>query len=255
MDGAAVASGFVVGSVVGMTGVGGGSLMTPMLIGWLGVPPAVAVGTDLVFASATKGFGSLAHWRHAQVNWTIVARMIAASATGALLTLLAMSQLGNPAAIAHWIRPALGVALLLTAVAVLFRAQLYGWAKQHPFFHDDAAQRKATLALGALIGVLVTLSSVGAGAIGVTALMLIYPFIHTRVIVGSDIAYAVPLTMIAGLGHATLGHFDLSLLLTLLAGSLPGIWLGTKLSTLMPERLLRALLCGCLTFAGLKVIQ
>jgi uncharacterized membrane protein YfcA len=251
---ATVLSGFGVGAVVGMTGVGGGSLMTPLLIGLLGVPPATAVGTDLVFAGLTKGFGALAHWRYNQVVWRIVGLMVAASVSSALLTLLGLHTLGNSTSIAHWIKPALGVALLLTALAVFFRSKLHALSRSHPLFSNERAQTAATLILAALIGVLVTLSSVGAGAIGVTALILIYPMISTHRIVGSDIAYAVPLTLIAGAGHAALGHFDLSLLVALLIGSLPGIWLGTKLSTLVPERVLRVLLCACLTFAGIKAL-
>jgi uncharacterized protein len=161
---------------------------------------------------------------------------------------------GSTASITHFIKPALGVALLLTALAVLFRSRLHELSRSHPLFTNTRAQTAASLILAALIGVIVTLSSVGAGAIGVTALILIYPLISTQRIVGSDIAYAVPLTLIAGLGHAALGHFDGALLIALLIGSLPGIWLGSKLSTLVPERVLRVLLCGCLAFAGIKAL-
>ena len=254
MDIATIFSGFGVGLIVGLTGVGGGSLMTPLLIGWLGVPPAVAVGTDLIFAGITKGFGAVAHSRHAQVNWLIVRRMVTGSVAGALLTLAVLKVMGNTAQIVALIRPALGVALLLTACAVLFRHRLHALVARKPLLKSDHAQAAASYLLSFIIGIIVTLSSVGAGAIGVTALLLIYPLLNTRVIVGSDIAYAVPLTLIAGLGHASLGHFGGTLLLTLLVGSLPGIWLGSKLSTFAPEGLLRSLLCGCLVFAGVKIL-
>jgi uncharacterized protein len=254
MDIATILSGFGVGMIVGLTGVGGGSLMTPLLIGWLGVPPAIAVGTDLIFAGITKGFGALAHARHAQVDWLIVTRMVTGSVAGALLTLLALKFLGNTANIVALIRPALGVALLLTACAVLFRHKLHAVVAKRPLFKSSAAQATASYVLAFIIGIIVTLSSVGAGAIGVTALLLIYPLLHTRVIVGSDIAYAVPLTLVAGLGHVSMGHFDGNLLITLLVGSLPGIWIGSKLSTFAPEGLLRTLLCGCLVFAGVKIL-
>lgn len=247
-------SGFGVGAIVGMTGVGGGSLMTPLLIGLLGVPPATAVGTDLVFAGVTKGFGALAHWRYNQVVWRIVGLMVAGSASTALITLWLLSGANSTQAITQWIKPALGVALLLTALAVLFRSKLLAASRAHPLFTAPRNQTLATLILAGLIGVLVTLSSVGAGAIGVTALILIYPLTATQRIIGSDIAYAVPLTLIAGLGHAALGHFDLSLLVALLIGSLPGIWLGSKLSTFVPERILRVLLSACLLFAGVKAL-
>ncbi len=251
---ATVLSGFGVGAIVGMTGVGGGSLMTPLLIGFLGVPPAVAVGTDLVFAGITKGFGAFAHASYDQVVWRIVALMVSGSVSAALLTLVYLHYVGNAQNIAHYIKPALGVALLLTALAVLFRARLHALSRKHPLFSNVKAQSIATVVLAALLGVLVTLSSVGAGAIGVTALVLIYPLVSTHKIIGSDIAYAVPLTLIAGAGHAMLGHFDVSLLVALLIGSLPGIWLGSKLSSLVPERVLRVLLCACLAFAGFKAL-
>jgi hypothetical protein len=253
--GVQIASGFAVGAIVGMTGVGGGSLMTPMLIGWMGVPPAVAVGTDLIFAAITKGFGSVAHWRHGHVEWRILQRMILSSSLAAIATLACIAKLGNPVALVQWIRPALGVALLLTALAVLFRHKLHAVAQVSPPFKSDAAQRTATFVLGSLIGVLVALSSVGAGAIGATALMLIYPLLATRIVVGTDIAYAVPLTLIAGLGHVLLGHFDGGLLVALLVGSLPGIWLGARLSTQLPEKVLRMMLCAALTAAGVRVMS
>jgi uncharacterized membrane protein YfcA len=255
----AIAGGFLVGAIVGMTGVGGGSLMTPLLIGLMQVPPAIAVGTDLLFAALTKGFGSLSHWRYGQVDWRIVGQMVGSSFLASLATLVVLhvwlqDNDTGATAMAKAIRPALGVALLLTALAVLFRARMHAAAQRRPLFRDARSQRLATWVLGSIIGVLVTLSSVGAGAIGVTALLLIYPLLPIRTIVGTDIAYAVPLTLVAGAGHALLGHFDLLLLLSLLVGSLPGIWLGARMSTLLPERALRALLCGCLTFAGIKFL-
>jgi uncharacterized protein len=251
MDITLVGIGLVVGLIVGLTGVGGGSLMTPILIGFLQVPPTIAVGTDLLFAGITKGVGSALHAKLQQVVWPIVAWLTGSSLLAAGLTLFWMRGHDSQVLFAP-IRSVLGVALLLTAVAVLFRDRLLDWAAQRPSF--ERYQALKTCVLGALIGVLVTLSSVGAGAVGVTALLLIYPNLPLPRVVGTDLAYAVPLTLLAGAGHAALGHVDWSLLAALLVGSIPGIALGASLSAAAPERLLRSLLSACLTFAGLKVL-
>lgn len=255
MDWMAVLSGFGVGAIVGMTGVGGGSLMTPLLMGVFKLNPAVAIGTDLWFAAATKTGGAWAHHRHGHVDYRITGLLLAGSLPAALATIALMHYTGLTKQGAGTLTFALGIALLLTAVTVAYRSawlavglRLERWIPEH-------RKPLLTLLCGLLLGVLVTLSSIGAGAIGATLILLLYPRLPAHRLVGTDIAHAVPLTLVAGIGHAMLGHVDWALLAALLVGSLPGIWLGARLTKSMPERLVRALLAAALVTAGLKVIH
>lgn len=256
-----ILAGFMVGLVVGMTGVGGGSLMTPLLIFVFGVKPHLAIGTDLLFAAFTKMGGTIHLARARVVDWRIVGQTALGSIPAALLTLYALQRLGpaNPAT-QSLMTSTLGVALLLTACATLYKALLGKAAPAHIAPEQLAqATRPRHWALpilfGAVIGALVTLTSVGAGAIGVIVLMLLYPALPLPRIVAADIAHAVPLTLVAGLGHASIGSVDWLLLAKLLAGSLPGIWLGTQLMRKTPERLIRSLLSVLLAYAGAKLIS
>ena len=255
-----IAAGFVVGLIVGLTGVGGGSLMTPILIFGFGIKPYLAIGTDLLFAAFTKAGGTLSLWRARQVEWRVVLHLSAGSIPAALLTLAVLHRMGPASAgVQAVMTTTLGVALMLTAAATLYKA-LRG--KAAPVRVAAGQERHAATArhwalpllFGALIGTLVTLTSVGAGAIGVTVLMLLYPLLPLTRIVAADIAYAVPLTLVAGLGHASLGSVDWPLLGLLLTGSLPGIWLGSRLGLQVPERAVRTLLSALLAYAGLKLI-
>lgn len=251
----AIAIGFGVGVIVGLTGVGGGSLMTPLMMGVFGLPPAVAIGTDLWFAGLTKVSGSIAHWRHKHIDNAILWQLLAGSIPAALATIGLMHATGVTKAWSSTLTLVLGIALLLTALVVFFRPtwQAVGLRLERWI----PASRKApwTVASGVLLGVLVSLSSIGAGAIGATLILLLHPRLDARKLVGTDIAHAVPLTLVAGVGHATLGHVDWGLLAILLVGSLPGIWIGAQLTRRMPERLVRGLLCMALLGAGLKVIH
>jgi uncharacterized membrane protein YfcA len=251
-------SGFLVGFIVGVTGVGGGSLMTPLLVLGFGVAPAVAVGTDLLYAALTKFGGSFAHSRHGTVDWKVVRLLAAGSVPAALLSLFALHALAlDPQHLKALITGVLSVALVLTALALLLKPQLQKLAAR-----PDGAARElqahhltaATVASGALLGVLVTLSSVGAGALGVVLLLFLYPRTPTARIVGTDIAHAVPLTLVAGLGHATLGTVDYGLLGSLLLGSLPGIYLGSHLGVKVPERVLRPILATMLIGIGGRLL-
>ena len=250
------AAGFAVGAIVGLTGVGGGSLMTPLLVLGFGVAPVTAVGTDLLFASVTKLGGAASHGLKGHVDWKVTGWLAAGSVPAALAAtaLLAVLPPAGPQARAV-VSIALGAMLVLTALALLFRKALYAWAARRgesrgPRRHPAAA----TVALGAFLGAAVALSSVGAGAIGVTALMLLFPTLAATRIVGTDIAHAVPITLVAGLGHAALGHVDTGLLASLLAGSLPGILLGSHLAARLPERALRGSIAAVMLFAGAKLI-
>jgi uncharacterized protein len=254
MDYLAVLSGFGVGLIVGMTGVGGGSLMTPLLMGVFHLPPAIAIGTDLWFAGLTKVGGSVAHHRMGHVDYGITARLLAGSVPASLATIACMHATGITKAFSSALTVALGIALLLTAVSVAYRR---AWLALGLRLQQRLPQQHLgalTVAAGALLGVLVSLSSIGAGAIGATLLLLLYPQLPTHKVVGTDIAHAVPLTLVAGIGHASLGHVNWVLLGALLVGSLPGIWIGARLTRLLPEHWVRRLLCASLLGAGVKVL-
>lgn len=259
-DLAFVFAGFFVGLVVGLTGVGGGSLMTPILIFFFDIKPYMAVGTDLLFAAFTKMGGTLKLARAKVIDWPVVLNLCAGSIPAALITLFILHKVGPASsAVQGLMTTTLGFALLLTAAATLYKA-LRGKAAPVSVLSGQekmAAKPKhwsLPLLFGAIIGTLVTLTSVGAGAIGVTVLMVLYPLLPLPRIVAADIAYAVPLTMVAGLGHASLGSVDWPLLSKLLAGSIPGIWIGSHLMAKTPERIIRSLLSFLLAYAGLKLI-
>lgn len=250
-------AGFSVGAIVGLTGVGGGSLMTPLLVLLFGFHPSVAVGTDLLYASVTKAGGTVAHKLRGTVDWSISGALAAGSLPAALLTLFALHHFlpGGIGAAANVISVALGVALILTSLALVFRHRLQRLSLSRQGAEPGAIRtRVLTVLTGAVLGVLVSISSVGAGALGVTALFFLYPRLPTAKIVGSDIAHAVPLTLVAGIGHWWLGSVDWALLASLLVGSLPGIWLGSQLSARLPEKFLRSALALMLVLVGTKLI-
>ncbi len=255
MDFLAIVSGFGIGAIVGMTGVGGGSLMTPLLLSVFKLSPAAAIGTDLWFAAITKTAGSASHHQAGHVEWRIVRLLLSGSIPASLATIALMHLTGLTKGWASALTFSLGIALLLTAVTVAFKqiwVKVGHWLER--WIHDG--NRPAlTILCGFVLGVLVSLSSIGAGAIGATLILLLYPKLAAHRIVGTDIAHAVPLTLVAGIGHATLGNVEWALLGSLLIGSIPGIWIGSQLTRKMPERLVRTLLCLSLVTAGLKVIH
>lgn len=261
-------SGFAVGLLVGVTGVGGGSLMTPLLVFLFGFKPAVAVGTDLLYAAITKTAGVwVHHGKHGSVDWKIVAWLALGSLPFAVLTLFAIKHfmaIGKETT--GMITFSLGVALLLTASALMIRAVLLRKKQVNTAIDDKLSAMKhagrfspgwqipATILTGAILGVLVTLSSVGAGALGTVALLFLFPRASTLRIVGTDLAHAIPLTAVAGWGHLMLGNVDLTLLGSLLVGSIPGIWVGSHLSAKIPEHYLRPVLASVLLLIGLKFV-
>jgi uncharacterized membrane protein YfcA len=255
VDWLAIISGFGIGAIVGMTGVGGGSLMTPLLIGVFKLNPAIAIGTDLWFAAITKSGGAWAHHRHGHVDYRITGLMLAGSIPASLATVALMHYTGVTKGWASALTFALGIALLLTAVTIAYRSAWQALGLRLERWLPESRKNVLTVVAGFLLGVLVSLSSIGAGALGATLILLLYPRLPAHRLVGTDIAHAVPLTLVAGIGHATLGHVDWGLLGALLIGSLPGIWLGAQLTKVMPDKLVRALLCVSLVTAGLKVIR
>ncbi len=245
----------MVGVLVGLTGVGGGSLMTPMLVLLFNINPAFAVGTDLLFASITKTVGTMVHSNKGTVDWRIVGRLAIGSIPAALLTLLVLYLEGTPGPrTAGTIKIVLGCALIVTAIAILFRPAILAWVG--PRLEGISARSTArwTIILGVALGALVTISSVGAGALGVTALLILYPKLEMRRIAGSDIAHAVPLTLVAGLGHLSIGTVNLAILASLLVGSIPGIILGSLLGSKASDTLLRPVLATTLFVVGFLML-
>jgi uncharacterized membrane protein YfcA len=250
-----ILSGFAVGFLVGMTGVGGGSLMTPLLILLFHVHPTTAVGTDLLYASVTKTGGSLVHGINKTIDWRIVARLTTGSLPASLLTLLVFHFLAiDAAAMNALVTKVLGAALLATALALLFRKKLLASYSRRVGVLNENQTTGFTVLTGAILGALVTISSVGAGALGVTALILLYPELPVVKIAGSDIAHAVPLTLVAGLGHLMSGGIDVSVLESLLLGSLPGIMLSSLFAPRLPDLALRLILAATLAFTGFRLL-
>jgi uncharacterized membrane protein YfcA len=251
-----VVSGFAVGMLVGLTGVGGGSLMTPLLTLLFGINPTVAVGTDLAFASITKSAGTIAHRVRNNVHWEIVRRLCLGALPAAVLATLALKYYGAlDKQIGQIIRYTIAFSVLLTVVAIIFRGRMQAWMNAHPGRQlHGRAQVIATVVAGAAIGTLVTVSSIGAGAVGATILVLLYPHLKPAEIAGTDIAYAVPLTAIAAFGHWWLGSINWELLFTLLLGSLPGITIGSLAARAVPEKFLRGLLATTLTGVAAKLV-
>lgn len=253
-DWTAVLAGAGVGLIVGLTGVGGGSLMTPLLISVFHLDRAVAIGTDLWFAGLTKVSGSVAHHREGHVDYRITGLLLAGSIPAAIGTMIYMHMEGLTRRGDSMLAYALGIALLLTAITVAFRPVWHRVGVWLERWITPQRQPSLTVVCGLILGVLVSLSSIGAGAVGATMILLLYPRMDVKRLVGTDIAHAVPLTIVAGIGHASLGNVNWSLLLALLVGSLPGIWVGAKLTKHLPETIVRFALCVCLVLAAQKVL-
>lgn len=257
-------SGGLVGFAIGLTGVGGGSLMTPILL-LMGYPAPVAIGTDLLYAAITKSSGALFHHRKQNVNWKAMFLLAGGSIPVSMaLMLLVMKQgLGESENYESLLTTLLGAMLVLTALVIGFQKriqrrlppveipavyrgidpQFYGYPQKHTAI--------MTFILGLILGFCVTMASVGAGAIGAAILFLLYPQWKASSVVGTGIAHAVPLTLVAGLGYLANGLVDLKLLASLLAGSLPGIYLGTHIGSLFSDKVMRTILVSALLVLGI----
>lgn len=247
-------AGFAVGMLVGMTGVGGGSLMTPVLILLFGMSPAVAVGTDLLHAAVTKTAGSLVNGFNHTIDWRVVRRLATGSIPMTIVTMSVLSALDiNSAAARELINAVLTFALIVTAVTLLFRDRIVRLSAGRLDVLTPRQAAVLTVIVGGVLGTIVSISSVGAGAIGVICLVLLYPKLPTARIVGSDIAHAVPLTLVAGIGHWFLGSVDLQVVMFLILGSVPGILVGSYAALRIPEFALRIVLAAALFVVATKL--
>ncbi len=245
MDVAFPLCGFAVGALVGFTGVGGGSLMTPILILLFRVNPLAAVGTDLLFAAATKAMGTRVHAYRGNVAWRVVGLLLLGSVPGSLVTIIMMARLPlHSPVLVHTVTLTIGVALLIAAAGLLFKQSADRFAAKIIGSRGGSSDARPALTvfLGLLLGVLVSLSSVGAGAVGIVVLRHLYPRLSAVRLVGSDIAHAVPLTLLAGSGHWLMGDVNWVLLGSLLLGSIPGICLASRCAHHVPEEILRRVL-------------
>ena len=254
----ATLAGFGVGIIVGLTGIGGGALMTPVLVLLFGVAPQTAVGTDLLFACITKAFGVIVHGRRGTVDWEVVRRLASGSLPAALFTLLLLGYFRSPQVRSGLIMHALGIVLLLTATGLVLRGRLHEVGKTlrtRTPIGFKRAQPGLTVLAGAIVGCLVALTSVGAGALGTVMLVYLYPYRLTAgKLVGTDLAHAIPLTLVAGAGHLMMGNIDVGLLGNLLLGSVPGILAGSLLSTRAPEGIIRNAIAGVLILVAGKLL-
>ncbi|TBR38084.1 sulfite exporter TauE/SafE family protein [Marinomonas agarivorans] len=258
-----IAAGLGVGFAIGMTGVGGGSLMTPLLL-MFGFPVHIAIGTDLMYAGIAKSAGVFVHAKKGNVNWSIMTAMALGSLPSSLLTIWFLSYYETPENYHHLLTSGLGVMLALTAIVIIFRKKLTQKSLLTHITPDEkhghAVSKPATKQLitvficGLILGGLVTLTSVGAGALGTAMLMILFPYLSAKNIVGTDLAHAVPLTLVAGLGHVLLGNVDYFLLAALLVGSIPAIYLGSSIASRVSNNLLQPLLATLLMGFGIKYL-
>lgn len=224
--------------------------MTPLLVLGFNIQPAIAVGTDLLYAAITKASGVWSHQKFHNINWSIVRNLSMGSIPGSVTCIIAIQFFDlSSETFEQIISFTLGLMLILTSIVIFFKDRLNNLLDKPKNYKPS---KYTIITLGAALGALVTLSSVGAGAIGSALLLLLYPSLRTRTIVGTDIAHAVPLTAIAGLGHLQLGHIDFNLLISLIAGSLPAIYIGTLVGEKIPENILKYTVASILLLIGLK---
>jgi uncharacterized membrane protein YfcA len=229
--------------------------MTPLLVLLFGFHPATAVGTDLLYASVTKSVGTAVHGKRHTVDWKIVGGLASGSVPASIVTLSLMGYFGvKGAGTAFVFNLLLGGALLVTSLTVFFRPLILRWAGHHIDTLEERRVTHWTVFIGVMLGVLVSITSVGAGALGTTALLILYPRLPVARVAGSDIAHAVPLTLIAGIGHWLMGSVDLVLMVALLAGSIPGIIVGSMVATRASDSVLRPVLAVTLLVSGVRLL-
>ncbi len=254
-----IIAGAVVGLIIGLTGVGGGSLMTPILVLGFGISPSIAVGTDLLYAAITKSSGVYFHQKHHSVDWTIVFLLASGSIPCSMATIILLEYIRDLGVnYDQLIMSILSGMLILTSIIVFSKNRLLAFIhNRHPensvIQHLRRLRPCITFIAGCALGTLVTISSVGAGAIGAAILFLLYPRKKSIAIVGTDLAHAVPLTTVAGFGHLHFGTIDFSLLAGLLVGGIPSIYIGSYIGKKLPDHILRPLIATLLLLMGIKL--
>jgi uncharacterized membrane protein YfcA len=252
--------GLVVGLFIGLSGVGGGSLVTPLLVLALGIKPAVAVGTDLLYSVPTKLLGAAVHHRQGTVNWRLVRYLVLGGIPAAVLGLVVLAVLQSTMGVASVnaaLKRALGIMLFVVSVAIVAKPLLARWMRQSD--QDDAiewtrGEAVRVAVLGAVVGFLVSLTSIGSGSLTVPMLYFLVPRLGLRRLIGSDVAFGAILIPVAAAGHLQMGHVDMSLAASLLVGSMPGVYAGSKLCARVPDTWFRPALASILVFAGTKLI-
>jgi uncharacterized membrane protein YfcA len=252
------AAGFGVGALVGLTGVGGGSLMAPIMILLFGIAPSTAVGTDLWFAGTTKIFGAWVHGKKGTIDMQILRRLFYGSLPAAALTLIWLYKTGAGQSHSQLMFKTLGATLILTSIAAVFRKRFHAFGQRmrgsRPI-EFKTLQPVLTVVAGVILGFLVTFTSIGAGALGAVMLLYLYPIrLTASKLVGTDIVHAIPLTILAGIGHLLMGNVNFALLGNLLLGSIPGIVLGSLASTYAPEKIVRSAISIMLAIVGIKML-
>ena len=264
MDWGLIAAGFGVGTIVGLTGMGGGALMTPILVLFFGVPPLTAVSSDLVASAVMKPVGSAVHIRRGGVDWRLVGWLCVGSVPAAFCGVLISKALGQGARVQDVVQIALGIALLLAVAGLVLRGYTRLRERSRQVRHGDSDGRAegplvvrplATVVLGALGGVVVGMTSVGSGSLIIVALLALYPMLRPNRLVGTDLVQAVPLVSAAALGHILFGDFRFDLTTALLIGSIPGAFLGAQLSSRAPGGLIRRALALVLLASALKLLN
>jgi uncharacterized membrane protein YfcA len=257
IDTAYAAAGALTGVVVGLTGVGGGALMTPILLIFFGVAPNTAIATDLWFAAITKLVGATVHHTNGDVDWQVAKRLWLGSLPMALLIVVIVS-LGAQVAKVDWLTMAIGVVVLITAIGLLVAPKLVDYARGRRISRPErfkAIQPALTVVAGGVLGLCVALTSVGAGALGSVMLLYLYPLRMTpHRLVATDIVHAIPLAMVAGLGYLFAGMVDWRILASLLMGSIPSVLLGGLLARKISGRWIQIALALVLMAGGVKVL-
>jgi len=257
IDAAFAAAGALTGFVVGLTGVGGGALMTPILLIFFGVSPTTAIATDLWFAAITKLVGARIHHTNGNVDWQVAKRMWLGSLPMALLIVVIVSQ-GAQVAKVDWLTKAIGIVVLITALGLLISPKLVTYARSRRIGqpeHFKSIQPALTVVSGGVLGLCVALTSVGAGALGSVMLLYLYPLRMTpHRLVATDIVHAIPLAVVAGLGYLFAGIVDWWMLASMLVGSIPTVLLGSLLAGKIPGRAIQIALATVLVAAGIKVL-
>ena len=255
IDWALALAGAGVGFIVGLTGMGGGALMTPMLVLFFGISPAAAVSSDLVAAVIMKPIGGGVHLRRGTVNLELVKWLVVGSIPTAFLSVWALQQFADPARVNTIVQYSVGAALLLASVAMVAKGAFSGRRREDRSKGPVTVHPARTVLIGAFGGAVVGLTSVGSGSLMMVLLMILYPTLVASELVGTDLVQAIPLVAAAALAHMLFGHVQLDVTTSLVLGAVPGVYLGARLSSRSPDHIIRPILAMVLILSGLKMLK